>query len=180
MGALGKSGAPPPAESGAETMRVSPPLTVGGLLVVVVAGLAVWRSPDPVDAALFPSHWSSAPLVALPWHQVAWRSFGAVAAEVPRSWEAGAGPQLRSVGVPRDPDLWLSTALAAECAAPVVLRWRDQWRGECRSSEGTRIRIALTRADGGWAGVAARYPDGRDARLAPPVARMLGSLREAE
>ena len=160
-------------------MRLSPPLAVGGLLVAAVAGLAVWHRAEPMTVASAPPVPLGGPLVALPWDAVVARRFDSVAVEVPRGWIAGGGPAVAGLAVGDDPEAALTARLSADCARPVVLRWRDQWRGECRSRSGTRVRGAVIRAGGGWAGVEARYPDRLDARLAPRVARMLASLRPA-
>ncbi len=162
-------------------MRSSPLLLVGVLLAVAIAGLIGWRVLTPPPAPLPILVIIGDPLVALPWDETVPLGFGAVAVDVPRGWTAGGGPVLVGFSATGRVEAALTARLvAAGCASPVVLRWREQWRGECLSATGTRIRGAVIRAGGRWRGVEARYPDGRDARLAPRVGRMLASLRRVE
>lgn len=122
---------------------------------------------------------SSEPLVALPWEATKEHELGRVIIEIPVRWKPGSGPPLAPVVFRSDPESQWTDRLRAECTHPVVLRWREQWRGECLSRSGTRIRGAVIRIDGEWRGVEARYSDSQDARLAPPTARILASLRPA-
>ena len=156
-------------------MRLTPPLLVGLVLASVVAAL-VARREAALSQALGAHPVTTEPLVALPWDRTVGLGLGNVRVRVPVRWQGGTGPALAAVAIDRDPDDALGRRLASECAHPVVLRWRDQWRGECLSRSGTRVRTAVMWVDGGWHGVEARYPDRLDARYAPRVSRMLASL----
>ncbi len=167
------------------TMRPSPPLTVLVLLAVAVAGLIAFRPDEPQVAPTLPP--GGDPLIALPFDPLRTVVAAPMAFELPAQWVASdAGWRLpngqlvlRPLAFSDDPELALTTRLKLDCAWPVVLRWREQWRGECRSRRGTRIRAAVLRENGEWHGVEARYPDSLDAQLAPRVSRVLGSLRRA-
>ncbi len=86
---------------------------------------------------------------------------------------------LRRIAFADHPEAALTMRLSRDCDWPVVLRWRDQWRGECLSRNGTRIRAAVLRETGDWHGLEARYPDWLDGQFAPRVARVLASLRSS-
>lgn len=116
--------------------------------------------------------------MAVPWDRRTKRAVGrGVRVVVPDDWSRDVGPELTPIVFSSDAEKAWAERLGTDCAYPVVLRWRDQWRGECLTPRGLRIRGAVIRTGGEWRGVEARYPDAQDATLAPRVARMLASLR---
>lgn len=145
---------------------------------MLVVGALMWRTGQepPVVPRRAPTS-SVEPLIALPWDEQVERRVGDLTVLVPTRWAAGGGPSLVPLALSGGAEAALTSRLSADCARPVVLRWREQWRGECLTATGTRIRGAVIREDGVWQGVEARYPDGQDARVAPRVARMLASLK---
>lgn len=148
-------------------------IAVLGFLAIVAALRWLWPPASPQGAPVV----TGESLVALPWDRTVGRRFGDVAVDLPSDWTRGGGPTLTVLRIVGKPEAALTERLRRSCANPVVQRWREQWRGECLSRSGERVRGAVIREDGVWQGVESRYPDGRDARLAPRVARMLGSLR---
>lgn len=146
---------------------------LGGTLIASAAALSLLRPGERPDVVVS----SGDPLVALPWDDVVERRIGRVVVQVPAQWTLDGEPMMLPLDLPGDAKKALIARLLPDCARPVVLRWRDQWRGECLTRAGVRVRGAVVRVDGGWHGLEARYPDRRDSRLAPRVARMLASLR---
>ena len=152
---------------------------------MAMAGLILWKDGEPEVAPAPPA--VGEPLIALPDDLLRTVVTAPVAFELPAQWVASdegwrlpnGQLVLRPLAFSNDPEMAFTTRLKLECAWPVVLHWREQWRGECRSRNGTRIRAAVLRENGEWHGVEARYPDGLDAQLAPRVARVLASLRRA-
>lgn len=80
-----------------------------------------------------------------------------------------------------DPKAALTTMLRAEeCAAPVVIEWRHQWRGDCLTPLNRRIRIALVKGSTGWAGLRIDYADVNNLGMAPFAKQILDSGKAAQ